>query len=242
MTSYHAGSQCLLFLQEKLLALQDERRRIGQELTDIRKESNSLQDQIHRVKRHEDYQRFLDLMRAETEVLKREQEVVKAFGDCDKYEREIFTAFTSAIRDSHEKQRAQVEYTKYFGLVLGILGSFLTFIYSTYKKYDLKWFLEEKLMALNSLNYGKSSALMQELNAQVSRLVASQDSHNASVIEAIDSNFRKIKGFLTTGLDYTHSSVSPKSPVLEESSLAVKAALVGAVGLTTIVVLKVWCG
>lgn len=180
-------------------------------------------------------------MRAETEVLKREQDVVKAFGDCDKYEREIFTAFTSAIRDSHEKQRAQVEYTKYFGLVLGILGSFLTFIYSTYKKYDLKWFLEEKLMVLNSSNYDQSPALMQELQVKVNRLIESQDSHNASVIKTIEGHYKQIQRFLTTGLDYTRSSVSPNPPVLEESTVAVKAALVGAVGLTTIVVLKLWC-
>lgn len=63
-------------------------------------------------------------------------------------ERELFTAFTNAIRDSHEKQRAQLEYTKYFGLILSMAGSFLAFVYTSMKKQDLKRFIEEKLITL----------------------------------------------------------------------------------------------
>lgn len=74
-----------------------------------------------------------------------EQNISRTFQEYDRTEREIFSAFTNAIRDSHEKQRAQMEYTRYFGLVLGITGSFLTFMYSTLKKHDLKNFIETHL-------------------------------------------------------------------------------------------------
>lgn len=82
-------------------------------------------------------------------MLKLEQNVSHTFQDYDRTERELFTAFTNAIRDSHEKQRAQMEYTKYFGLILGIAGSFLTFVYSTVKKNDLKRFIEKNLDVSN---------------------------------------------------------------------------------------------
>lgn len=78
-----------------------------------------------------------------------EQNVSRTFQEYDRTEREIFTAFTNAIRDSHEKQRAQMEYTRYFGLILGITGSFLTFMYSTLKKHDLKNFIEKHLQTVN---------------------------------------------------------------------------------------------
>ncbi|KRT80007.1 hypothetical protein AMK59_7242 [Oryctes borbonicus] len=132
-------------LQQKLLNAQDKRREISLLLTEIRNKSNELQDQIHKVKRQDDLQKFLDLMKDETEVLKQEKHVVEMFSNSDREEREIFAAFTNAIRDSHEKQRLQLEYTKYFGLILSITGSFLAFMYSTLKKNDLKYFIEEKL-------------------------------------------------------------------------------------------------
>ncbi|KAK5637937.1 hypothetical protein RI129_012232 [Pyrocoelia pectoralis] len=141
--------QRVITLQEKLLDVQEKRREIGRQLADIRRKSNELQDQIHKVKRQEDLQRFLDLMKEETEILKQELEVTETFNGCDREEREIFTAFTNAVKDSHEKQRAQLEYTKYFGLILSLVGSFLTFAYSTIRKQDLKKFIDERLGVTN---------------------------------------------------------------------------------------------
>ncbi|VEN47092.1 unnamed protein product [Callosobruchus maculatus] len=136
-------------LQEQLLTTQEKRRHVGKQLAEVRKQSLELQDAIHKVKRTDDFEKFLDLMRQETEVLKLEKSIASTFQSYDQAERELFTAFTNAIRESHEKQRAQLEYTKYFGLVLSIAGSFLAFVYSTAGKRDLKKFIEEKMTALN---------------------------------------------------------------------------------------------
>lgn len=213
-----------------MLAIQEERRQIGRELSDIRKESNALQDQIHRIKRHEDYQGFLDLMRAETEVLKREQDVTKVLSDCDKHEREVFTAFTNAVRDSHEKQRAQVEYTKYFGLILSIFGSFLTFVYSTYKKRDLKNYLEEKLVV--SQNHDGSAVLIKELK-ELKAQVAKRDTSNASIIKGLQDNYKDIKRYLGS------SSNNLKSPSTASSNdTAAKVVIYGVVGIVALVILK----
>lgn len=102
------------------------------------------------MKRQEDLQRFLDLMKEETDILKQELAITDTFNGCDREEREIFTAFTNAVKDSHEKQRAQLEYTKYFGLILSLVGSFLTFAYSTLRKQDLKRFIDERLRVDNA--------------------------------------------------------------------------------------------
>ncbi|KAF5284157.1 hypothetical protein FQR65_LT00157 [Abscondita terminalis] len=137
--------QRVLDLQERLLTVQEKRREVGNQLAAVRKKSNELQDQLHKVKRQEDLQRFLDLMREETEILKTEMEVTSTFNNYDREEREIFTAFTNAVKVSHEKQRAQLEYTKYFGIILSILGSFLVFCYSTLRKRDVKKYIDERL-------------------------------------------------------------------------------------------------
>lgn len=56
-------------LQERLLAAQEKRRNVGLQLAEVRSKSKDLQDQIHKVKRQENLQQFLELMREETEVL-----------------------------------------------------------------------------------------------------------------------------------------------------------------------------
>ncbi|KAJ8982594.1 hypothetical protein NQ317_005066 [Molorchus minor] len=135
-------------LQEQLLSMQEKRREVGRQLADVRQKSLELQDELQKVKRQEDLQRFLDLMRKETELLRLESTVARTFQEYDQTERELFAAFTNAIRDSHEKQRAQLEYTKYFGIILSITGSFLAFFFTMLRKHDLKMFMEEKLSEL----------------------------------------------------------------------------------------------
>ncbi|KAF2904467.1 hypothetical protein ILUMI_01707 [Ignelater luminosus] len=182
-------------LQEKLLSVQERRRSIGQQLAEIRKKSIELQDQINKVKRQDDLQRFLDLMKEETEVLKLERDISNNFNDSDREEREVFTAFTNAVRDSHEKQRAQLEYTKYFGLVLSLVGSFLTFCYSTLKKQDLKRFVEEHL----HIAAGSSQTVLMQLEEnqkQLSKVSTYIDSENLETINLINNNHKELISLL----------------------------------------------
>lgn len=161
-------------LQERLLEAQEKRREIGRSLAEIRKKSNQLQDEIHKVKRQENLEQFLGLMKEETEVLRLENQVARSFQECDQAERELFTAFTNAVRDSHEKQRAQVEYTKYFGIILSIAGSFLAFCYTTLRKDDLKRFIEESLsrslVANPNLSQNSDNDVINFLKNETSRL------------------------------------------------------------------------
>lgn len=193
-------------LQQKLLNAQEKRREVGLLLSDIRKKSNELQDQIHKVKRQDDLQKFLDLMREETELLKQEKDVSEFFTNCDREEREIFTAFTNAIRDSHEKQRAQLEYTKYFGLILSIAGSFLAFTYSTLRKNDLKTFIEKTITDLMATP--QESAIT--LSAPVLQKLQENQKKNEKVMEAIMINHSQL-------MNAINRQKSAPSVVLEKS-------------------------
>ncbi|KAG5886286.1 hypothetical protein JTB14_001505 [Gonioctena quinquepunctata] len=126
-------------LQEQLLKTQEKRREVSSQLNVVRQRSVDIQNQIQHIDRKEKFDVY---------YLSLEQSVTNTFQEYDQTERELFTAFANAIRDSHEKQRAQLEYTKYLGLVLSIAGSFLAFVYTTYKKHDLKLFIDEKLSTL----------------------------------------------------------------------------------------------
>ncbi|ENN74005.1 uncharacterized protein LOC109541274 [Dendroctonus ponderosae] len=147
-------------LQDQLLQIQEKRRSVGSQLAEVRQRSIDLQDELHKVKRQEDLERFLELMKKETEVLKLEKSIANTFQQYDQTERELFTAFSDSIRDSHEKQRAQMEYTKYFGFVLSIAGSFLAFVYSTLRKEQLKQIIDERLKKVTELNVNMMNTML----------------------------------------------------------------------------------
>ncbi|KAF5284156.1 hypothetical protein FQR65_LT00156 [Abscondita terminalis] len=132
-------------LQNKLLDVQERRRDLGHQLVVVHKRSNELQDVLYKINKHEDSQRYLNLTREKIEILKNEIDVSNKFKNCEHEERETFTAYTNAIKDSHEMQRAQYEYNKYFGIILSIFGSFCVFCYSTLRKRDVENCIDERL-------------------------------------------------------------------------------------------------
>ena len=67
----------------------------------------------------------------EFQVLKDEKQYQEEFKQYEKTERECFSALSNAVRDSHEKERAQAEKTKYWSLLGSILGTCLGIIGTT---------------------------------------------------------------------------------------------------------------
>ena len=65
-------------------------------------------------------------------ILKEERKLQAEFANCEREERESFTLLSNFVKESHEKERAQAERTKYWsvigsvlGTIIGILGSSL---------------------------------------------------------------------------------------------------------------------
>lgn len=58
----------IIKFQMKLLEVQESRRDAGNRLNDMRKKSNDLQEQIRNLKRQEEPERFITLMKEDTTV------------------------------------------------------------------------------------------------------------------------------------------------------------------------------
>ncbi|KAK9874231.1 hypothetical protein WA026_002583 [Henosepilachna vigintioctopunctata] len=177
----------VVLLQEKLLVTQDKRREIGLQLNEIRKKSYQLQDEITSIKRQEEPDRYFKLMKEETELLKLEHEVNLSFQEYDKAERDLFTAYSNAVRDSHEKYRSQMDYTKYFGIILSITGSFLAFAYTTLRKHDLKMFIEKKIENLHTFVDPKVINDLSHQQKQISTKLTSLEEENKKIITSLNS-------------------------------------------------------
>ncbi|XP_057659779.1 uncharacterized protein LOC130896041 [Diorhabda carinulata] len=135
-------------LQEQLLTTQTKRREINRQLSEIRRQAQDVQSQIQHIDRKEKFDVYCQLIKDEREILNLEYSVNATFQEYDQAERDLFTAFTNSVRDSQEKQRAQLEYAKYLGLVLSIIGSFLAFLYTFFWRQDLKTYINKEISSL----------------------------------------------------------------------------------------------
>ena len=63
------------------------------------------------------------LVTQEHQVLKEEREVREKAAANEKHERACFAELSNAVRDSHEKERAQAEKTKYWSVIGSIVGT-----------------------------------------------------------------------------------------------------------------------
>lgn len=87
---------------------------------------NKLQDlhaELDRIPIGDD--KFLGLITQKHAVIKEERRLKEEFKLFEKNERENFAALSHTVRDSHEKERAQAEKTKYWSIIGSILGTML---------------------------------------------------------------------------------------------------------------------
>ena len=67
----------------------------------------------------------------EHKILKQERDLLTSFQHMEKSEREGFTGLSNAVRDSHEKERAQAEKTKYWSVIGSVVGTCLGIVGTT---------------------------------------------------------------------------------------------------------------
>ncbi|GAB0093629.1 hypothetical protein DMENIID0001_087970 [Sergentomyia squamirostris] len=109
--------------QERLKEAQEEKRKIVLELLDIRKNLQTLNNDIHAMDKGNPH--YLELVRRQIELMQAEREKEKLFKVLDSTERDLFTDLTATVKMSHEKERAHSENSKYTSLVLTIIGTLL---------------------------------------------------------------------------------------------------------------------
>ncbi|CAH1112661.1 unnamed protein product [Psylliodes chrysocephalus] len=135
-------------LQDQLLKTQTKRRELNTHLTEIRQKALEIQSQIQHIDRKEKFDAYCHLINDERTILNMERTANATFKEYDQAERELFTAFTNAVRDSQEKQRSQLEYSKYITMVLSLVGSFIAFLFTFFWKHDLKLYIHNEVSSI----------------------------------------------------------------------------------------------
>ncbi|XP_025048751.1 coiled-coil domain-containing protein 51 isoform X2 [Alligator sinensis] len=89
-----------------------------------------VRDRLDRVSR-EDIQ-YLELATLEHRLLQEEKRYRAAYLSAEESEREKFSLFSAAVRESHEKERTRTERTKNWSIIGSVLGAIIGVLGSTY--------------------------------------------------------------------------------------------------------------
>lgn len=89
-----------------------------------------VRDRLDRVSREDN--QYLELATLEHRMLQEEKRLRVAYEHAEDSEREKFSLFSAAVRESHEKERARAERTKNWSLIGSVLGALIGVAGSTY--------------------------------------------------------------------------------------------------------------
>ena len=103
------------------MKLQVERREKQLALSEVQSQLRSLSAELEKVHRGEE--RYLALLTEEHAIIKEENRLREELTVVEELERTKFAALSSAVRDSHEKERARAERTKYWSVIGSVVGA-----------------------------------------------------------------------------------------------------------------------
>lgn len=116
--------------EKQFLDAQQKRRQQQVELQSLQLKLRTIHTDLDKTSRGDE--RYLELLTEEHKILRSENSVTTNLENEEENERGCFAALSSAVRESHEKERQRTERTKYWsligsvtGVVLGIVGSSL---------------------------------------------------------------------------------------------------------------------
>ncbi|KFW04053.1 Coiled-coil domain-containing protein 51, partial [Eurypyga helias] len=89
-----------------------------------------IRDRLDRVSR--DDTQYLELATLEHRLLQEEKRYRTAYLNAEESEREKFSLFSAAVRESHEKERTRAEKTKNWSIIGSVLGAIIGVLGSTY--------------------------------------------------------------------------------------------------------------
>jgi len=178
-----------------------ERRALQQQVMELHMKLKELHAALDKVQRGEE--RYLTLLTEEYEVLREEKRINAALTSAEQTERESFAGLSSAVRESHERERARAERTKYWSIIGSAVGAAIGIIGTTINNYRRT--RELKSLVRDSASGGA------ELNRTVAELIR-ETQQQQEEIKAVMSNLKAVAG---GSPDVTLLAV-PASPSLEE--------------------------
>lgn len=129
LTEVKAAQTKVLEAEQKFVATQEQRREKQQRILQLQNQLKEIHAELDKTNRGED--RYLTLITQEHAIIKEERSMLEQFKNLEKAERDYFASLSLALRESHEKERAQGERTKYWSIIGSVCGAVLGIVGAT---------------------------------------------------------------------------------------------------------------
>ncbi|XP_029636722.1 mitochondrial potassium channel [Octopus sinensis] len=129
LSDVKAAQSKVIESEKNFLKIQEQRRQKSHELFEIQMNLRKINAELEKINRADD--KYLALLTQEHAIIQREANLNNDLSDLEKLEKEHFTALSISVRESHEKERAQSEKTKYWSVIGSIIGALLGIIGTT---------------------------------------------------------------------------------------------------------------
>lgn len=175
--------------EQKFLQVQEDRRAMQQELLSVQTEVRAVGAELEKTSRTDS--RYIDLVKKEHEALLLEKEMINKIKALDKAERDFFGLLSAALRESHEKERARAEKTKYWSIIGSVIGAIIGIVGSTFNNY-------KRMKELRAI-VTESGENTQEYKALANKMV-----------EAVLTQHSKMEEFVASITNLEHGSEADK--------------------------------
>lgn len=129
LTEVKAAQTKVLEAEQKFVTTQEQRREKQQRILQLQSQLKEIHAELDKTHRGED--RYLTLITQEHAIIKEERSLLEQFKNLEKAERDYFASLSLALRESHEKERAQGERTKYWSIIGSVCGAVIGIIGAT---------------------------------------------------------------------------------------------------------------
>ncbi|XP_040571437.1 mitochondrial potassium channel [Lepeophtheirus salmonis] len=208
ITEVKIAQHRVITAEQEFIQSQEHRREVQSKITELQNSIKTIHSELEKTFRGED--RYLVLVTQEHQVLKEEKLCLEEFKRLERVERDRFSILSNTVRDSHEKERAQTEKTKYWSVIGSIFGSLLGLIGSNInnrlKMKELRELIEK----------ASSGTALEEMYSTFSIKFKHLEDRFKFLSHQIDGS---VKGFIAASSDYKNIPSPPKAIASDANTL-----------------------
>ncbi|XP_037384402.1 mitochondrial potassium channel isoform X2 [Talpa occidentalis] len=170
-----------------------------------------VRDRLDRISREDN--QYLELATLEHRMLQEEKRLRTAYMHAEDSEREKFSLFSAAVRESHEKERTRAERTKNWSLIGSVLGALIGVAGSTY---------------VNRVRLQELKALLLEAQkgpVSLQEAIREQASSYSLQQRNLQDLMADLRGLIQTGPGQSSGSQAGTSPTRDRDTAILSAAL-----------------
>jgi hypothetical protein len=109
--------------EKRFITSQTQRRTYADDLIRTQVNVSDLRVEMEKFSRSDD--KYLELFQKEHQLIKKEKVIQHQLQQHEDEERELFSSFQLALRESQEKEKMRIERTKYWSVIGSILGALM---------------------------------------------------------------------------------------------------------------------